>query len=79
MGLRISFGCRLYCLPQIIRVKEPGEFWFNVDNMDVPLPCISNSCLIKYARVVGFNINPKRPKHLQLQPANHGSANALRE
>jgi hypothetical protein len=49
----------LHRLPEVIGVKEPGEFGINVDDVDVAFLAISNNGFIVVARLIRFHIDPE--------------------
>lgn len=57
----------LHCLPEIVCVEESGEFWIDVDYMNIALATISDNGLVVVASVVGFNINSKGAIDLESQ------------
>lgn len=57
----------LHRRPEVVCIEEPGKFWINIDNMDIPLAAIANDSPVEITRFVRFNVNTQRTENLETQ------------
>lgn len=63
----------LHRLPEIICVKKPGEFWIDINNVDIALLAISNNCFCVIARFIRLDIDTEGAVDFEAQASRSGA------